>query len=331
VKRPWLAPLVPLYAAGVALADWRRGAAQRLKNPVVSIGNLSVGGAGKTPFTIALARLLTARGISVDVLSRGYGRNSAKTARVEPNGAAADFGDEPLLIARAAGVPVYVAGERYQAGLLAESDHHDGGVPAIHLLDDGFQHRQLHRDVDLLLLDRADLRDSLLPAGNLREPLHAAARADVLVIPADDPGLEADLRGRGLRCPIWRVRRQMDIPPMPGPVMAFCGIARPAQFFSGLEAAGVRIASRKAFPDHYDYTQHVAAWLVAQARAAQAAQAAAMLTTEKDLVRLGDLGRSFPADLPLLTARLTVQIDNEGEAVEWVLARLATGRPKPPV
>ena len=114
--------------------------------PVVSIGNLSTGGAGKTPLTIALAKLLTARGFQVDVLSRGYGRRSALSLAVNPNGTTEDFGDEPLLIARAAGVPVFVGAQRYEAGLLAEASansNQNDTRPQVHILDDGFQHRQL--------------------------------------------------------------------------------------------------------------------------------------------------------------------------------------------
>ncbi|HLY41021.1 MAG TPA: tetraacyldisaccharide 4'-kinase [Terracidiphilus sp.] len=328
MRRPWLAPLVPLYAAGAALRGWRRGPAQRLRWPVISIGNLSVGGSGKTPLTIALARLLSVRGFHVDVLSRGYGRRSSVPLRVDPGGSAENFGDEPLLIAKSAGVPVYVAAERFLAGRLAESDRPDIAERAVHILDDGYQHRQLHRDVDILVLDREDLRDSLLPAGNLREGLRAALRADVMVIRSDEPNLEADLRARGLQCPIWRLHRRMDVPPVSGPVMAFCGIARPAQFFAGLDGAGVQIAVRKSFPDHYDYTEHVIEWLVEKARSSKAA---AFLTTEKDLARFGDLVRSFPADLPLLTAGLTVQIDHESMAIEWLLARLESSGSQRPV
>ena len=127
MKRPLLLPLVPLYAAGLALRELRlsRGwePIRRLRFPVISIGNLSTGGSGKTPLTITLARLLSARGFHVDVLSRGYGRSSREPARVLPDGTAEQYGDEPLLIAREAGVPVYVAAERYDAGLLAESNY----------------------------------------------------------------------------------------------------------------------------------------------------------------------------------------------------------------
>ena len=122
--RRMLLPLTPLYRFGLALREQRlrsgREPVRRLRFPVISIGNLSTGGAGKTPFAIALARALTEAGFGVDVLSRGFGRQASTPARVRPDGTAAEFGDEPLLIAREAGVPVYVANQRYEAGLLAE-------------------------------------------------------------------------------------------------------------------------------------------------------------------------------------------------------------------
>src|SRR5271157_1991229 len=123
--RRWLFPLVPAYRLALAARELCLGCGlepvRRLPFPVVSVGNLSTGGAGKTPLTIALARALTERGRRVDVLSRGYGRLAAASpARVRPDGTAVEFGDEPLLIARTAGVPVYVARQRYDAGLLAE-------------------------------------------------------------------------------------------------------------------------------------------------------------------------------------------------------------------
>ncbi len=233
MRRPWLAPLVPLYAAGAALRA-RMQPMRQLGWPVITIGNLSTGGAGKTPLTIALAQLLTARGLHVDVLSRGYGRTSRKPARVRIDGTAAEFGDEPLLIARATGVPIYVAPQRYDAGLLAEADTAGQQTdPAsriarrAHILDDGFQHRQLARAVDILLLDRADWEDSLLPAGNLREPLRATLRATVIAIPAEDSTLEAELRSWGWNGPIWRLHRRMQVPDISNAAAAFCGIARP--------------------------------------------------------------------------------------------------------
>src|ERR1039458_3145997 len=186
--RKLLLPLVPAYRLALALRAVRLGPklepVRRLRWPAVSIGNLSTGGSGKTPLTIALAKMLESRGLRVDVLSRGYGRSSQHATRVDPDGTAAEFGDEPLLIAQETGVPVYVAGQRYDGGLLAESERSADSRFGLHILDDGFQHRQLYRDVDILLLDRRDWEDVLLPAGNLREPLKAARRAGVIAIPA---------------------------------------------------------------------------------------------------------------------------------------------------
>jgi len=322
MSRRWLSPLVPLYAAAVA---WRnRGfddgskAVRRLRLPVVSIGNLSTGGTGKTPLTIALAEALARRGLRVDVLSRGYGRTSRRAARVDVTGAAEEFGDEPLLIARETGVPVYVARERYDAGVLAEA----GAGVDVHLLDDGLQHRQLFRDVDILLMSSADWRDGLLPAGNLREPLRAARRASVIAIPADEPELEDELRAWGWQGPVWRVRRRMEVPAVDGPVAAFCGIARPGQFFAGLETAGIAVATRVVFRDHHRYTKADVERLVGAARAAGGAT---LVTTEKDLVRLGGLAEL----LPLKTAGLRIEIEDEEQAVLWLQNRLVDGSSEP--
>jgi tetraacyldisaccharide 4'-kinase len=345
--RKLLLPLVPLYRLALEVREvrlrWGLEPVRRLRWPVVGIGNLSTGGAGKTPLAIALAKALTARGFRVDVLSRGYGRRDQRPARVNPDGTAEEFGDEPLLIARQAAVPVYLARQRYEAGLLAEADAHgiapcpilsrsvrkggkpqittvdeDNRPPLVHLLDDGFQHRQLFRDVNILLLNREDWRDRLLPAGNLREPLHALRRASVLAIPANQQDLEAELRAWGWTGPVWRLRRTMEVPPIDGPAVAFCGIARPGQFFAGLEAAGLRLGARIAFPDHHRYT---ARDLDRLSTAARAAGATALVTTEKDLVRLGGPFSSLPDGLAVRTASLQVEIEDEDAAVEWLAKR----------
>src|SRR4051812_18617934 len=153
----------------------------KLRAPVVSVGNISVGGTGKTPFIIYLGQQLKQRGIRFDVLSRGYGRDSKGVRMVDPAGSAREYGDEPLLIARALGVPVIVGENRYHAGLLAEQRFD----PQLHLLDDGFQHRQLQRDLDIVLLPEGDLKDKLLPQGRLRERLSALRRADIVVLQPD--------------------------------------------------------------------------------------------------------------------------------------------------
>lgn len=327
---------MPLYAAGVALQDIRiqRGwlPVRRLQWPVVSIGNLSTGGAGKTPFAITLARLLVQSGFQVDVLSRGYGRDSEAVQRVDPAGTPAEFGDEPLLIARHAAVPVYVGRQRLEAGKLAEAGTRAAAQQGpgsahrlcVHLLDDGFQHRQLHRDVDILLLNRADWMDDLLPAGDLREVLQAAMRAHVIAIPADEPALEPALRAWGWHGPVWRLHRRMQVPAIEGAVAAFCGIARPEQFFQGLASAGLHVAARIVFDDHHRYTRDDLQQLV---DAARTVRASAFLTTEKDAVRLGDLKDALPAFVPLQTAQLSIEIEDEAAAIHWLTERIAASRP----
>lgn len=325
--RPLLWPLVPLYRLGLALREFELRAGlkpvRRLRRPVVSVGNLSAGGAGKTPLVIALAKALAARGIAVDVLSRGYGRRSARALLVDPTGAADEFGDEPLLIARQAQVPVFVAGERYEAGLMAEAARDQGSAGfGVHLLDDGFQHRQLARDVDILLLSRGDLADHLLPAGNLREAWDAAERASVVAIPADEPEVAEWAKSRGWKGTVWRLRRKMDVPRIEGTAMAFCGIARPGQFFEGLESAGLRLSARIAFADHHRYADGDIERI---ATASRKAGAKTILTTEKDCVRLGRLSSHFPPSVTLKAVPLRIAIEDEAEAIDGLLGRMRRG------
>jgi tetraacyldisaccharide 4'-kinase len=274
--------------------------------------------------TIALAKALTARGVQVDVLSRGYSRRSALPLAVDPVGTAEEFGDEPLVIAREAQVPVFVAAERYEAGLLAEAGQQVSESASqqvgVHLLDDGFQHRQLHRDVDILLLSSEDLGDHLLPAGNLRDALRATARADVIAIPADEPEVAEWVKSRGWGKTVWRVRRRMDVPQIEGPVAAFCGIARPEQFFEGLERAGLCVAARFAFADHHRYT---ARDLEQVTSAAQKAGATALLTTEKDRVRFGATAPSLPIEI----VSLRIEIESEKAALDWLVSRILAAQP----
>ncbi len=339
--RKALLPLVPLYRMGLGLrglglrSNLER--VRRLRSPVISIGNLSMGGSGKTPLTIALAQAIAERGYALDVLSRGYGRDSNLPARVNLNGTAEEFGDEPILIARETGQPVYVAAQRYDAGLFAEESQAaqaasaapqvpTQGVSAarqtlLHLLDDGFQHRQLYRDIDIVLLDRHDWLDSLLPAGNLREPLSALGRASILAIPADDPELRVEIESSGWTGTIWRLRRIIEVPALSVSVAAFCGIARPEQFFAGLKAAGLPVVFQRAFPDHHRYTVREIEAFTAEARAAGAR---ALFTTEKDQIRL----RSLAPALPLHTARLRIEIGDKDRAITALLAALHAG-PQP--
>ena len=281
----WLAPLTPLYGAAVhaknAAYDHRLMKQKRLRGPVVSIGNLSTGGGGKTPFVIALAKLLTEYGIAVDVLSRGYGRSSTAVERVDASASSTidRFGDEPLLIAREAHVPVYLGAQRYEAGLLAEQE-----AERLHLLDDGFQHRQLARDLDIVLLHPDDLTTRLLPAGHLREPLSSLRRADVVVLSEGERALGAQLR-RYLqpKAVIWHVRRVLQLASAAENSVAFCGIARPEEFFDELRALGANLADTLAFPDHHAFSMDD---LQGVGKRVKASGATRILTTAKDLVRL---------------------------------------------
>ena len=317
-----LTPLVPLYAAALATKNlaYDRGwiKPRHLAWPVVSVGNLSVGGAGKTPVVIRLAQLLAQQSQHVDVLSRGYGRSSHNIARVDPDGSAAHFGDEPLLIARSASVPVYVGADRYAAGSLAEREQPAPGIhlPRIHLLDDGFQHRRLARDLDIVILHRSDLEQTLLPEGRLREPLSSLGRASVIVLRAEDRGLETDLRRYNPTAPIWIHHRRLVVEPIARAV-AFCAIARPGEFFAALRLSGVDIAANSRFRDHHAYT---AADLDRLLRLRDQHHAPALITTEKDWVRLTPAQRARLA--PLSVARLDVVFENETAVTTQLLGLL---------
>jgi len=321
-----LLPLVPLYGAAQAVDSlayargWRR--MQRLQWPVVSVGNLSVGGAGKTPFVIALARALRERGWSVDVLSRGYGRVSDAVERVVADGVddpAARYGDEPWLIAERAATPVFVGRERAAAGRLAEKTLVDvKGMRHVHLLDDGMQHRGLARDAEVVLLHGSDFRTTLLPAGRLREPLAALERADFVVLREEDANL-AERARRWMRADaqLWTIRRELELPALPGAAVVFSAIAHPEEFVAGLRAQGVAIAQSHAWRDHHRFTDRDVTMLC---DAAAKHGARCFLTTEKDLVRLTNGQRArFDQTAPLLAAVLTVRL-REPEAALTALA-----------
>ncbi|HEX3091400.1 MAG TPA: tetraacyldisaccharide 4'-kinase [Candidatus Angelobacter sp.] len=289
-------PVSAIFGAGVALRNalYDRGVfkVRKLARPVVSIGNISVGGSGKTPFVIALGELLQQRGIEFDVLSRGYGRRSTAIAVVDPDGTAEQFGDEPLLIARKLRAPVIVGADRYQAGLLAEKQF----PSKLHLLDDGFQHRRLHRDFDIVLLPAEDQRGTLLPTGRLREPLSALRRADAVVLP--DPA-EKPPHAKS----VWRVRRQIEIA-ADGRAIAFCGIARPQQFFDALKAAHQEIAGTLTFRDHHRYAQRDIHRLLDLKKLTGATD---FVTTEKDAMNLGALSAHLQS---LRTATLRIDLES---------------------
>ena len=324
-------PMTGLYSAVSALRNtlYDRGvlSSRRLEQPVVSVGNLSVGGAGKTPFVIALGELLQARGIRFDVLTRGYGRKTRGVLVVDPDGNAANFGDEPLLIARRLGVPVIVGESRYAAGRVAEQKFQS----QLHILDDGFQHRSLAREYDIVLLTERDFDDRLLPSGRLREPLSALQRADAIVLPAGlavgHPTSRRDAAGRvslGVlqQKPIWRIERELVLPNLPSAPIVFCGIARPEQFFAQVRAAGIKPAAEVVFRDHHAYNgSDIERLLAMRAKLGSGG----FLTTGKDAVNLGSL--LLQADLkPFAVAKLSLRIDRPDDVVDAILTGIREGK-----
>ncbi len=305
-------PLSSVFGFGVSTRNalYDRGIlkARRLCGPVVSVGNLSTGGSGKTPFVILLGELLNSRGINFDVLSRGYGRTSRGATIVDPNGAAQQFGDEPLLIARRLGVPVIVGESRFQAGTLAEAKF----GPQLHLLDDGFQHRSLARDFDIVLLSSEDARDQLLPIGRLREPMSSLQRADALVL-TEEPNTNPTWPQR---LAVWRITRGLALPPISTRPVAFCGIARPERFLQQLRAAGVEPAGHKFFRDHHAYSRADVKHLL-ELRSRK--DASGFITTEKDAINL----QEFKSELePLAIARVTMALENADDVVDTMLLSL---------
>ena len=305
-------PLTGIYAAASGLRntlyDHRLLRARRLQRPVVSVGNLTTGGSGKTPFVIALGELLKARGVSFDVLSRGYRRKTRGVLAVEPEGTAADFGDEPLLISRRLGVPVIVGESRYEAGRLAEKTFET----QLHVLDDGFQHRSLERDFDIVLMTGQEFEDRLLPAGRLREPLSSLERADAIVLPEDLAISHRALSGKV----VWRMRRNINLEEAARSPVVFCGIARPRQFFAQVRAAGIVPAHEITFGDHHSYQPRDIRRLQT---AREQIRADGFVTTEKDAVNLGPLADKLT---PLTVARLSVSFEHADNIVDTILGRI---------
>lgn len=319
-------------AARGALYDRELLRVERLPIPVLSIGNLTVGGTGKTPLVARLAARLVERGRRPAILLRGYGganavRRGAPVLVVSdgsgsPGVSWREAGDEAILLARLLpGVPILVGRDRAAAGRVAAGTL---GTDVL-LLDDGFQHRALHRDADLVTLDAADPfgMGRFVPAGRLREAPRALRRAHAVVVTRAHRGEDwtatraaIDVLVPGL--PVFRARhralglRRADSgEPLPlavlrgEPVAAFAGLARPEALAESLADAGARVAAFLAFPDHHPYAAVDRDRVLAAARAASARF---VVTTGKDAVRL-DLG----APLPELCI-LDIDIDIEDEA-----------------
>jgi len=307
-----------LFGAGVhfrnQLYDRRKFTINKLRGPVVSVGNISVGGAGKTPFVIMLGEMLKQRSIVFDILSRGYGRRTKGVRVVDPSGLPQDFGDEPLLMARRLDVDVIIGESRYAAGL--ESEKRWG--PRLHLLDDAFQHRALARQFDIVLVTPEDLSDVLLPAGRLREPLSAVRRADAVVHMSPPPakGTPSYKLAAFPAKNLWRTTRSLHLEAPPHHPVAFAAIGRPQNFFAQLRALTIAPAAEIPFRDHRRYTQSDIDRLL---RTAESKHAGGFITTEKDAINLGTLADQLS---PLSIVELELAIDDPDSVLDTILGTL---------
>ena len=298
---------------------------RKLPCKVVSIGNLSVGGTGKTPFVLFLANSLKARGLNVAVLSRGYKRKSTGTHVVsDGNTLKSDLnnsGDEPFMLAnKLQDIPVVVDENRYRGGQFICNEYN----PDVIIMDDGFQHRRVFRDVDIVLINSNHRRPKLLPYGLLREPLRNIKRADAVIFtkanltPPDEKlvnavsnycsfTVESDL------IPNTQVigldGSTKPVSDFNGPVVAVSGVGDPDSFEVIMEEAGLDYVHHFRHDDHAEYS---ALDLEVLREVFLSAEAQALITTEKDLVKLESLN-----DLPLFALPVNVSLKAEGE--KWLL------------
>jgi len=317
-------PLSLLYGGLTQLRAWwyEKGIlkSKRLKQPVISVGNLTVGGTGKTPMVIWLAERLLAEGKRVAILTRGYKGRGGTSDEIE------------LMKCRLRQRVLFgVGAHRYEQGKKLEPN------VDVFLLDDGFQHLQLFRDVNILLIDVAQplAKQTMLPTGRLREPISAMGRADLLVFTRTEtvPGTTAAIE-KFQEYPVFsastrllgflQLGTQTEVLPAvnlgPGPFYAFCGIGNPFAFFQDLKNWNIPLADQCEFPDHHRYDRRDAAELQATARAAGAT---ALLTTEKDARNLA--GISFH-DFPVYSADIDLQISKESALLDFVRERLEAGK-----
>jgi len=340
------------YRAALAArsASYRVGllSTRMLPVPVISVGNVTVGGSGKTPLTEVVALALREMGARPAVISRGYGRRSRGVRIVADGGGVLlgprDGGDEPVLLAeRLPGVPVVVGESRYEAGAVALGSCGAGAL----VLDDGFQHRTLAKDLEILVISGYLPwgNGRLFPRGSLREPLSALRRAGVVVV--TNPATAAAtndvahvLRRKGSRAPVLSGAYQSTslrcgdgghaeaARALTGrKVLALAGLAAPGGFVATAEGLGAEVAGVAAFPDHYWYTAGDLARVAARARELGAE---AVLTTEKDWIRIREIPRG---DVPfwVLAIRLDMGTDRGAllQALADTLKRVAVGRRVP--
>jgi len=308
-------PLAGIWKAGHSL-NIARTHAKKLGTPVISVGALTMGGAGKSPFVAHLAQRLADAGRNPAILTRGYGRKSRLDVIVPKGGDALveQTGDEAQAYIRQAAAHVGIGSDRYEVGCRMERELN----PDIFLLDDGFQHFRLQRDRNVVLIDALDpLGGGVFPLGRLREPFTALARATAVVMTRAEhrhAGIERLIRRYNSQVPIFRARVVVKGEIPAGPIAAFCGIGQPRTFWRTLEVLGIKAAPRLVFRDHHRYT---AADLEEVFRQATAAGAQALLTTEKDMMNLPP-GIVLP--LKIYCLRIGIEIENEAELLRHLFS-----------
>ena len=308
---------------------------RRLERRVISIGNLSMGGAGKTPMTAWFAAELRSRAMHPAILTRGYRRRSPEPSVIVPAGSTAHLdvtGDEAQIFIREANAHVGIGSDRYATGRLALKTV----APDIFILDDAFQHWPLHRDVDVVLIDALDPFGGcrVFPAGRLREPLSALARADAFVITRAEPGFRTDeiesrLRLWNARAPVFRSRvvprrwielrtgqgYTMSDAPF-GSAVAFCGLANPAAFWRTLDTLALQVRSRWAFRDHHVYSPRELRIL---ARRAQRVKAGALVATKKDAMNLPRDYLEAADPVPVYYLEIGIEVEDSDRLIRLCL------------
>jgi len=341
----WLLwPLEQLYALAMRAraAAYRRGwlKSHRLPARVVSVGNLTVGGTGKTPVVLHLARRLQERGLRVAILTRGYGRREDTPLVVNGQGEVTKYtpelmGDEPVLMTRR--LPEVTVGIGADRAALAQQilKMEAERPPQVFLLDDGFQHLRLERDLDLVLIDVTDPfgEGAVLPAGRLREPLTALARADMILLTRAANGVprevEEAIRRANPRAALFRASTHLTGVYEAGthkaanlfvlkqtPALAFCGIGNPEAFWDDLRRAGFNLVGTLAFPDHYRYGIEDFRRVIRQA---DTVGAKALLATEKDFINMTVVPPSLP---PTFCCRMELVVEDEPAFLAAVEERL---------
>jgi len=319
-------PYAIISTARTLLYDYGVFSIKRLPVPVISVGNITSGGTGKTPMIICIGEILKEAKITFAVLSRGYGRKSMQPFAIK-NGedfTALQIGDEPKMISEKLNCPLGIAADRYRIGSLLLKKFGSSVI----LLDDGFSHRRLHRDLNILLIDAENpFGNGFLPKGRLREPLIALKRANVVVItgvPTEERivRITEKLKEKGFSGRIFTARRKVESVISPSgekvpseelngkPYFLFSGIEGHAKFEASAKSLGIDVKGSVSYPDHYPFDKQEIEQMKKEAKGIP------LLTTEKDLARIGDSMNC------LNTLRITIDVENKEQFKEIILKKI---------